>query len=156
MAINCRWLTHAFLWLESRSNTNAARGKTTSTITNSFHVDSNVKISDDRVLTCWIAKGWRKTVWVKFSASPVVSTNQFLLEDVSQVLKSNKMHRINVRWNKQKTTPKKTVGENDAYVQGMGWATVEVKYRRVKRGINAILQNGYKHVQWKSTRILAR
>jgi len=32
-------------------------------------------------------KGWRKTVWVKFSASPVVNTNQFLLEDVSQVLK---------------------------------------------------------------------
>jgi len=66
------------------------------------------------------------------------------------------MHRINVRWTKQKTTTKKTVGENDTYVQGMGWATVEVKYRRVKRGINAILQNGYKHVKWKSTRILAR
>ena len=32
---------------------------------------------NDRVLTCWITKGWQKTNWVKFSASPVASTNQF-------------------------------------------------------------------------------
>jgi len=34
------WFIHAFLWLKSRNNTNAARGNTiTSKITNWFHVD---------------------------------------------------------------------------------------------------------------------
>jgi len=31
--------------------------------------------------------GWRKTTWVKFSASPATSTNQILIEDVLQVIK---------------------------------------------------------------------
>jgi len=65
-------------------------------------------------------KGWRKTTWVKFSASPVASANQFWIEDVSQVVKSNKMHRIKVRENKQKKQ-QKTVGEKHAYVQGLDW-----------------------------------
>jgi len=37
-----------------------------------FHVSQ----LGNRVLTCWIAKDWRKTTWVKFSASPAASTNQ--------------------------------------------------------------------------------
>ena len=56
-------------------------------------------------------KGWRKTTWVKFSASPVASANQFWIEDVSQVVKSNKMHRIKVRENKQKKTTKNSGGK---------------------------------------------
>jgi len=32
-------------------------------------------------------KDWQKTTWVKFPASPVASTNQILIEDVSQVAK---------------------------------------------------------------------
>jgi len=32
---------------------------------------------DDCVLTCLHHKGWRKTTWVKFSASSAASTNQF-------------------------------------------------------------------------------
>jgi len=72
------WYNHAFLWLKSRNNTNAARGNTvTSKITSWLHGDEkNIKIRNFRVsqlgyrvLTCWITKGWRKTTWVKFSAS---------------------------------------------------------------------------------------
>jgi len=37
-----------------------------------FHVSQ----LSNRVLTCWIAKGWRKTTWVKFSASPAGNANQ--------------------------------------------------------------------------------
>jgi len=40
-------------------------------------------------------KDWRKDTWIKYSAGPVASTNQFLIEDV--VKKSNKLHRIHVR-----------------------------------------------------------
>jgi len=32
---------------------------------------------NERVLTCLITRDWRKTTWVKFSASPVASTNHF-------------------------------------------------------------------------------
>jgi len=38
--------------------------------------ECQVSLSYIRVLTCWITKGWRKTTWVKFSASLVASTNQ--------------------------------------------------------------------------------
>jgi len=31
----------------------------------------------NRVLTCWITKGWRKTTWIKFSASPAASKTKF-------------------------------------------------------------------------------
>jgi len=41
----------------------------------------------NRVLTCEITKGWRKTTWVKFSANPVASTNHILVENVIQVVK---------------------------------------------------------------------
>jgi len=36
-------------------------------------------------------KGLAKDHWVKLSASPVASTNQILIEDFSQAVKSNKM-----------------------------------------------------------------
>jgi len=40
------WFIHAFFWLKSRNNTNAARGNTiTSKITNWFHVDENINTS---------------------------------------------------------------------------------------------------------------
>jgi len=43
-------------------------------------------------------KGLAKDHQVKFSASPAASTNQILIEDVSQeVNKSNKKHQINAR-----------------------------------------------------------
>jgi len=47
----------------------------------------------------WITKIiWWKIIWVKFSASPTASTNQFSTEDVSHAVKENKkMHRIKVR-----------------------------------------------------------
>ena len=91
------WFVHAFLWLKSRNNTSAARGNTiTSKITNWFHVNENIKTSEISCfaaynscsnITCWITNGWRKTSWVKFSASPAASTNQNLIEDVSHVVK---------------------------------------------------------------------
>jgi len=40
----------------------------------------------NHVLTCLITKGWRKTTWIKFSASPAANTNQILIEDVLQVV----------------------------------------------------------------------
>jgi len=87
------WFNYAFLWIKSRNNTNAARGNTiTSKITSWLYGDEkNVKnkkfhVSQlrNRVLTCWITKGWRKTTWVKLSASPAASTNQIWIEDVLQ------------------------------------------------------------------------
>jgi len=91
------WLIHAFLWLKSWNYMNAARAKTiTSKIRYWFHVDENVNTSGisgfavqpfNRVLSCWITKGWRKATWVKFSASPVASTNQILIENILQVIK---------------------------------------------------------------------
>jgi len=49
------------------------------------------------------------------------------------------MLQINVTQNKQKNNTK-TVGENHAYVQGVGWAIIEVNDRRENKGINTILQ----------------
>ena len=47
-----------------------------------FHISQ----LSNRVLTCWITKGWRKTTLVKLSASPAANTNQNLIEDVLQVV----------------------------------------------------------------------
>ena len=76
----------------------------------------------DRVLKCWITTVLRKTVWVKFSASPDVCTNQFLIEHFSWILKKcKKMHWINARWNKQKQQHQQgKVGKKHAHVQGVG------------------------------------
>jgi len=111
---------HAILQLKSRNNTNAARGNTiTSKITSWLHGDENKKFHvsqlRNRVLTCWITKGWRKTTWVNFSASPAASTNYILIENVLQeVIKSIKSTsgKISI-----KTTTKNN-GEKHAYVQG--------------------------------------
>jgi len=46
------WFIHAFLWLKSRNNTNAAGGNIiTSKVTNWFHVDENIKASEVSGLT---------------------------------------------------------------------------------------------------------
>ena len=79
-------------WLKSRNNMNAARGNTvTSKISSWLYDDENIKNKNfqvsqlrNRVLTCWITKGWRKITWVKFSASPAANTNQILIEGVLQ------------------------------------------------------------------------
>jgi len=42
------------------------------------------------------------------------------------------------------------MGDKQAYVQALGWATVQVKDRREKRGINTISQKGDKHMKRKS------
>jgi len=38
-----------------------------------------------------------KNIWVNCSASPLASTNKFLIENISHVIEE--MHRINVRYN---------------------------------------------------------
>jgi len=143
------WFNHAFLGLNSRNNTNAARRNTiTSKITGWLYGDEKIQKNKkfhvsqlrNRVLTCWITKGWRKTTWVKFSASPAASTNQISIEDVLQevikVIKNIKSTsgKINI-----KSTTKNS-GEKHAYVQGVGWVTIEVD-RRENSVISTILQN---------------
>jgi len=64
-----------------------------------------------------MTKGWRKTTWVKFSASPDANTNQILIEDVLQVV--IKVTRKSVKSTSGeislKTTTKSS-GEKHAYV----------------------------------------
>jgi len=53
---------------------------------------------NDHVLTYWITNGWQKTTWVKFSANPVASTNQFCnWRRFSSSKIVTKMHHINIR-----------------------------------------------------------
>ena len=81
-----------------------------------FHVSQ----LSNRVLTCSIAKGWRKTTWVNFSASTAVNTEQILIEDVLQVvIKVIKSAKSTSGEISIKTTTKNS-GENNAYVQGVG------------------------------------
>jgi len=78
-------LIYAFLWLKSRNNTNAVgENIITSKITSRFHFDENIKTSEvagfaDRVLMCWITKGWWKTTCVKFSATLLIQFKMGLL-----------------------------------------------------------------------------
>jgi len=102
-----------------------------------FHVSQ----LSNRVLTCWITKGWRKITWVKFSASPAANTNQILIEDVLQVvIKVTKNVKSTSGEISMKTTIKNT-GEKHAYAQGVGWVTIQVDTRE-NSGISAVLQNG--------------
>jgi len=84
----------------------------------------------NRVLTCWITKGWRKTTWVKFSASTAGNTNQILIEDVLQVgIKVIKSVTSTSGEISIKTT--QNSGEKHAYVEGVGWVTIEVDRRKI-------------------------
>ena len=89
-------------------------------------------VSQLRVLTCWITKGWWKTTcWVKFSASPAANTNQILIEDVLQVvIKVTKSVKSTSGEISIKTATKSS-GEKHAYVQGVGWATIKVDRRKI-------------------------
>jgi len=65
-------------------------------------------------------KGWRKTTWVKFSASPAANTNQIVIEGVLQVL-------IKVTQNVKSTSgeisvkkQQKTVGKSIPMYRGWG------------------------------------
>ena len=60
------------------------------------------------------------------------------------------MYRIKVRENKQKKQ-QKTVGEKHAYVQGLDWATVEVK-----EGHQQNITESDKHIKRRLTGNLAR
>jgi len=62
--------------------------------------------------------GWRKTTWVKFSASPAANTNQILIEDVLQVVtKVNKSVKSTSGEISIKTTTK-TVGKSMPMYRG--------------------------------------
>jgi len=84
-----------------------------------------------RVLTCWITKGWRKTTWVKFSASLVASTNQiwfWMFYNWSigdKIIKSMSGKII------KKSSKQRTVRWKHAYAKWVGWAS-EVGDRRQK------------------------
>jgi len=82
-----------------------------------FHVSQ----LSNRVLTCWITEGWRKTTWLKFSANPAGNTNEILIEDVLQVvIKVTKSVKSTSGEISIKTTTKNS-GEKHAYAQGVGW-----------------------------------
>jgi len=51
-----------------------------------------------------MTKGWQKNNWVKFSGSPVASTNQIFIEDVLYVV--IKKYQIKVRYNRHKNNKK--------------------------------------------------
>jgi len=83
----------------------------------------------NRVLKCWITKGWWKTTWVKFWASPAGNTNQILIEDVLQVVtKVTQSVEPTSGEISIKTTTKRS-WEKHAYVQGVWWVTIEVDRR---------------------------
>ena len=94
----------------------------------------------NRVVTYWITKGWQKTTWVKYSASPAASTNQILIEDVLQEVMKVINSVISTSGKTRGKTTKKKHWEKHAYVRGVGWVTIEVD-RRENSGISAILQN---------------
>jgi len=142
------WFNHAFLWLKSRNNTKQQeeiqwhqRSLVDYVVMKQYKKKKfHVSQLSNRVLTCWITKGWRKTTWVKFSASPAVNTNQILIKDVLQVvIKVIKSVKSTSGEISLKTTTKDN-GEKHSYVQGVGWATIEVD-RMENSGISAILQN---------------
>jgi len=132
----------------TKSHEGARGNTTTSKVTRWLYSDEkNIKILifhvselSNRVLTCWITKGWQKTTWVKFSPSPAANTNQVLIEDVLQVvMEVTKSVKSTSGEISIKITTTNSV-EKHAYVQGMGWVTIEVN-RRENSGISAILQN---------------
>jgi len=121
-----------------------------------FHVSQ----LSTRVPTCWITKGWRKTTWVKFSTSAAANTNQIVIEDVWQVvikvIKSVKSTpgEISIK------TITKNRGEKHAYVQEVGWATIEVDRREntecdknIKRRSNRMWQAYKTKINRKSGKI---
>ena len=76
------------------------------------HQKLQVSQVNDRIPTCLITKGWRKTTWVKLSTRPVASTNEFLSEDVAQVVK--KIQRI-------ESTSDKSNRQNNAVIFCLDW-----------------------------------
>jgi len=109
-----------------------------------FHVSQ----LSNRLLACWITKDWRKTTWVKFSASLAANTNQILIEDVLQevikVIKSIKSTsgKISI-----KATTKNS-GEKHVYVQGVGWVTTEVDKRENSRPVTSLGHQEGRRVFW--------
>ena len=104
---------------------------------------------DNRVLTYWITKGWRKTILVKFSDSPVASTNQFLIEDISQALKVTKCNEstLGMRSKQNNNKGKQWEKSMPMYRGAWGWGRFKRCGRRVIRSMELLCAS----TRWRPT-----
>ena len=83
-------------------------------------------------------------------SQPCSSTNQFLIENVSPVIKEKWQNTLDQRRNNKKT------GKSMPMYRGAGWATWEVEDIRDKTGTKKILQKSDKHMKRRASEILSK